>query len=360
MSNLEESAAFRKSIEAVVDARLKEKAKSCFRLYPAVVVTAPNSATGVCVVRMLGDATPLSLPYSSAAASVLAGDRVLIGVVYDNFRNAVVWCKGDFSGFGGGGEGGGNYVTLDTAQTVTAPKIILADDASDGRAGNQHSLFSAINPVQEVSATWQGRGIFGRNDRTFLLGVYNGLCGLGAHTWDSAKDGTNPAWDDVYINPDGGKAVYIGGSGWREGSGIIKVDNATGKVYKNTGTTESPIWSELSENPFNRKWIYLGNRSISESGSTKFDMTAPLNGTYQFKLIRNSNEEFCYSLIMDVYDTESDGHTPSIKYEYNASILWYVSVVNNYSGSSWDSTTVVVTNPESFEDNYSVYYRKLS
>ena len=105
MSNLEESAAFRKAIEAVVDARLKEKAKSCFRLYPAVVVTAPNSATGVCVVRMLGDTTELSLPYSSVAASVVSGDRVLIGVVYDNFRNAVVWCKGDFSGFGGGGGG---------------------------------------------------------------------------------------------------------------------------------------------------------------------------------------------------------------------------------------------------------------
>lgn len=97
--SLNDSALLRRSIENVVRDVVKEETRSCFRVYKAIVVTAPNAQTKRCVVRLVGlTATQtLSIPYSSDCSGVSVGDAVWVGVPFSNFKNAVVWQKIDFS-----------------------------------------------------------------------------------------------------------------------------------------------------------------------------------------------------------------------------------------------------------------------
>ena len=80
---------------------------------------------------------------------------------------------------------------------------------------------------------WRGRLLVGAENKTFLMGVYNNVCGIGAHGWTSANDGTGAAWEDIYINPDGGKTVYIGGHEWTHDTGILAIRNSDDKVLYN-------------------------------------------------------------------------------------------------------------------------------
>ena len=80
---------------------------------------------------------------------------------------------------------------------------------------------------------WRGRLLVGAENKTFLMGVYNNICGIGAHGWTSANDGTGAAWEDIYINPDGGKTVYIGGHEWTHDTGILAIRNSDDKVLYN-------------------------------------------------------------------------------------------------------------------------------
>lgn len=91
MSMLNASRDLRQAIERVVKDVVTEQTRSCFRVYPAIVDTAPNSSTGICGVHLVGDTVQLSLPYSTAVQSVTAGDMVLVATVSDSWRNAVVW-----------------------------------------------------------------------------------------------------------------------------------------------------------------------------------------------------------------------------------------------------------------------------
>lgn len=97
MSLLNESSEIKKQIKAVIRETVQEETKACFRVYPAVVLSQPDVSTGLCAVRLFGDNTTLQLHYSSAVASVVAGDNVLVAVVWNNMRNATVWQKIDFS-----------------------------------------------------------------------------------------------------------------------------------------------------------------------------------------------------------------------------------------------------------------------
>ena len=94
-TNLEFSKLLRGAITKVAKEVIAEETRSCFRVKKASVITAPNGS--VCEVKLLGDDTVLSLPYSSAVASVSAGDVVWVAIIYNNLKNAVVWQKIDFS-----------------------------------------------------------------------------------------------------------------------------------------------------------------------------------------------------------------------------------------------------------------------
>ena len=91
---LNDSAELRRMIEAVVREVVAEETRSCFKVYKATVVSKPQGS--YCAVRLIGEDTVLSLPYSSAVSDVAAGDAVLVAVVYGSMRNAVVWQKTSF------------------------------------------------------------------------------------------------------------------------------------------------------------------------------------------------------------------------------------------------------------------------
>lgn len=78
-------------LERIIRQIVRQETRSCFRVVKAKVITAPNSTTGVCEIQLIGNTQTLSLPYTSEVSGAEAGDMVLVGVVYNNFRNAFVW-----------------------------------------------------------------------------------------------------------------------------------------------------------------------------------------------------------------------------------------------------------------------------
>lgn len=97
MSILSDAAQFREAIAAVVREEIEKQTRDCFRVRKAVVTTAPNSGTHLCGVKLVGDDTALSLPYSSAVSSVSVGDAVWVAIPFGSMRNAIVWETFNFS-----------------------------------------------------------------------------------------------------------------------------------------------------------------------------------------------------------------------------------------------------------------------
>lgn len=133
-----------------------------------------------------------------------------------------------------------NYVTTNTKQTITAAKAVFGTDVAFGSDQTQKNLFAVISNNNSQNGVWTGRLTVGAKDRTFILGTYGNKCVLGAHSWTNAQQGTNAAWEDVYINPDGDKAVYLGGSPINGRQALFKVTNVNyntaGKVQVNRVT----------------------------------------------------------------------------------------------------------------------------
>ena len=135
---------------------------------------------------------------------------------------------------------------------------------------------------------WMGRMMVGTNKRTFLMGVTKNLstnaymCGLGAHSWTDAETQTGAAWEDIYIQPDGNKAVYFGGRQWRVNSGWMKVQNdgnttAAYRTFINTGTNTSPTWRTVLPNQASGTGSILLKPSVNATFS--YSYATSLNGT---------------------------------------------------------------------------------
>lgn len=89
MSLLSDAKEIRAAIEAVVRDEIERETRDCFRVRKAVVTTAPNGSK--CSVKLVGDDTILSLPYSSAVSSVSVGNVVWVAILGNSMRNAIVW-----------------------------------------------------------------------------------------------------------------------------------------------------------------------------------------------------------------------------------------------------------------------------
>lgn len=91
-----ESAEFKKAVEQAALDMIKRETRACPRYYKAIVTAAPYTDEilgNVCQVRLVGDETVLTLPYSSCADLITVGDLVWVQTTYDSFRNAVVLIK---------------------------------------------------------------------------------------------------------------------------------------------------------------------------------------------------------------------------------------------------------------------------
>lgn len=97
MNIFNESNEIKQALRGVVKEILDEETKSVVRAYKGKVITPPNSSTQTCVVRLVGDNTDLTLPYSSAVRNVAKNDVVWVLVLFNSMRNAIVWHNSDFS-----------------------------------------------------------------------------------------------------------------------------------------------------------------------------------------------------------------------------------------------------------------------
>ena len=143
----------------------------------------------------------------------------------------------------------GNFVTLNTLQTLTSGKKIFANDAV--MAGNQTALLATISNSNTYTTdnAWVGRYICGAKNLTFLMGTYRTMAGIGAHSWTNAQTGAGASWADFYLNPDGSNAVYIGGNLWTKNSGWMKIKNSgntNGTVQVNRNSISSPSWKNVA------------------------------------------------------------------------------------------------------------------
>ena len=181
----------------------------------------------------------------------------------------------------------GNYVTLDTLQTLTSGKKVFANDAV--MAGNQTALLATIsnNNTYTTDNAWVGRYICGAKNLTFLMGTYRTMAGIGAHSWTNAQTGAGASWADFYLNPDGSAAVYIGGNLWTKNSGWMKIKNSgntSGTVQVNRNSISSPTWKNVAcwddnISKFNNDAGYITSITysgvINALGYTPYDSTNP-------------------------------------------------------------------------------------
>lgn len=91
---LTESKRLRSQMKRLIQEVVKEETRACFRVYKAVVVIAPNGTS--CGVRLVGEQSELTLPYSSKVASVAVGDIVWVATIFGTLSNAIVWETADF------------------------------------------------------------------------------------------------------------------------------------------------------------------------------------------------------------------------------------------------------------------------
>lgn len=101
MSVLDDSDRLRRALRPVILDIIRNEPdfQSCLRVYKATVVSAPGTVLGAsgCTVRVAGDANTLWLPYTPDVADAKVGDAVWVAVLFNSWRNAIVWQKIDFS-----------------------------------------------------------------------------------------------------------------------------------------------------------------------------------------------------------------------------------------------------------------------
>lgn len=170
----------------------------------------------------------------------------------------------------------GTYGSYYSLQVTYSPKRIEYMPNEDGQ--DYGLAVMSANPTFEYvpyAGTWNGRMLVGNVDRSFLLGTAtsNGsttadMCCIGAHTWSPL------GWDDIYLNTDGNKTVYIGGNNWTKSSGWFKVENSGsnsgGKVQVNTGTITDAVWKDVGTVKS------VNNASPDSSGNVTITIPDPL------------------------------------------------------------------------------------
>lgn len=170
-----------------------------------------------------------------------------------------------------------DYVTMNTSQKIQAAKAIFGTDVAFGSDTTQKNLLAVISNSNSLPGNWIGRLCVGAKNKTFIMGTYGGICVLGAHGWTNAQQGTGAAWEPVYINPDGDKAVYIGGSPINGKQALMVLQNVnantTGTVKINRSTNLSNNFKDVAcwddnVSKFNNDAGYITSSAISNMQTT--------------------------------------------------------------------------------------------
>lgn len=150
-----------------------------------------------------GDCTlqPTATPGSSTVITMPATTTTLAGLaVIQTFSvRQTISTTGSSSGVF-------DVIKSSTTASSTVFGMTVKESTTPTYAGNADNLLT-IRGTGSSTTVWRGRISAGGDNVAFLMGEYNSQAWLGAHNAAMA------AWADLYINPDGGAAVYIGDIG---------------------------------------------------------------------------------------------------------------------------------------------------
>lgn len=198
------------------------------------------------------------------------------------------------------------YVDLNTSQKIQAAKAIFGNDVAFGSDTTQKNLLAVISNSNSTAGNWIGRLAVGAKNKTFIMGTYGGICVLGAHAWTNAQEGTGAAWEPVYINPDGDKAVYIGGSPINGKQPLMVLQNVnantTGTVKINRSTNLSNNFKDVAcwgdnISKFNNDAKFLKNNSTNTAG-TSYIIGGTASGVSNAVCVGSSASTSAYSVVV--------------------------------------------------------------
>ena len=89
----------RNGIASIARDVIEQETRSCFRVYKGVIVDTPTQSDDRYKVRLVGypDDNAFYASYTTACADLSVSDVVWVGVIFNNFKNAIVWHSADFN-----------------------------------------------------------------------------------------------------------------------------------------------------------------------------------------------------------------------------------------------------------------------
>lgn len=185
-------------------------------------------------------------------------------------------------------------IFINDSNVLTSPTTVIINGTESNDGSGQLAMLKALSTAAASSGTsWVGRSIFGAKDLTFLMGTYNGMACIGAHSWTNAAAGTGAAWAPMYFQADGGAnaAIYMGqnGTGWTANTGTVEIKgsatakggsvviNGTLNVAKNIETSQNlTVSGDLTANGngnFVNNVNVTKNLTVSGSGTITGGLT---------------------------------------------------------------------------------------
>lgn len=235
-------------------------------------------------------------------------------------------------------------VTSISGQTITPNTVGVNVASPTSKLHVKHSEIAngtdSVAKLLSASTTttsdteWKGRTLLGAQNLTFLVGCFNSMAAIGAHSWTSADSQTGAAWADMYFNPDGAAKIYLGAvpnAGWTPNQGILCVDNSSGKVGMGTNSPQANFqmvigYDESFDNADPPNAVYTAATSTL-AGAAQTEILQVIHGGHEY----DTNSE---SYVLNEYINLARFHVN------NAGSRGSFSLSNSGTGGAWQDNVL--------------------